>query len=427
MCFKAAGLRLYAPLFIIPALVRGKSIQHILTRTVPDVARSAFFIATFATSFCFYFCNFRHLLGFNTVLTNGIIPGFLASATSLPIEKKARRREIALYCSNHATSAVARLLVFHGWLPYVPYMDVATFTVAMSALMWTFRREPERLGSGVSALFGWMMDVRIPASPSDHPRSSQPAHNHQQPQQQGEQAQSSDRPSRPSRVKAILAKIQCPKPLLPTWRYIMGLLALKCPVCKHPGGCAHGALRAVLKGFALGFGLRGGVAFATSLAKYKLQLKKVLRAVFARPNLAFGGFLATLFGSARATECVLRLLRRKDDGINAVVAGAVSSLSILLARNEEISMYMLWKSFEALFNYGEARGMVPSWYHGDVLLFSVACSLLFHISVFEPHNLRRSYWNFLDKVSAGLWSHINRQAMDVLGFQSSALHPHDRV
>jgi hypothetical protein len=45
--------------------------------------------------------------------------------------------------------------------------------------------------------------------------------------------------------------------------------------------------------------------------------------------------------------------------------------------------------------------LLPSYYYGDMVLFALSCSLLFHCLFFEPHNMRPSYWNFLMGVSEG--------------------------
>jgi biotin transporter BioY len=43
-----------------------------------------------------------------------IIAAFLAGIVSITIEKKQRRAELAVYCSNHAAEAIFNMLVARG-------------------------------------------------------------------------------------------------------------------------------------------------------------------------------------------------------------------------------------------------------------------------------------------------------------------------
>lgn len=58
---------------------------------------------------------------------------------------------------------------------------------------------------------------------------------------------------------------------------------------------------------------------------------------------------------------------------------------------------------------------------GWCFLYAISTALLFTVGIFEPHNLKPSYYHFLSKTSGGKLYEINRQAIDVYGTNSAML------
>lgn len=56
---------------------------------------------------------------------------------------------------------------------------------------------------------------------------------------------------------------------------------------------------------------------------------------------------------------------------------------------------------------------------GWCLLYSLSTALLFTVAIFEPHNLKPSYYHFLSKATGGKLFEINRTAIDIYGTNSS--------
>lgn len=48
-----------------------------------------------------------------------------------------------------------------------------------------------------------------------------------------------------------------------------------------------------------------------------------------------------------------------------------------------------------------SRGLLPSLPGAGILLYSVSTAMLFHAAIWEPQNLRPSYWDFLQGISGG--------------------------
>ncbi|OQR78701.1 transmembrane protein-like [Tropilaelaps mercedesae] len=47
--------------------------------------------------------------------------------------------------------------------------------------------------------------------------------------------------------------------------------------------------------------------------------------------------------------------------------------------------------------------------------------MLFYAAVFEPHNLRPTYWKFMNRISYHRFTYVNRKIFDMYGVHSSKL------
>jgi len=113
----------------------------------------------------------------------------------------------------------------------------------------------------------------------------------------------------------------------------------------------------------------------------------------------FGGLLGSV---PQAFICsVRRLTGEKSHKMVTFLAGLLAGLSVVFYRNTEIIMFLAAKAGEALFRAGVARGYLRTVPLGDVLVYSLATTVLFYCAVFEHYNLRPSYWKFLLRVTDG--------------------------
>eukprot|EP00127_Corallochytrium_limacisporum_P005240 Clim_evm57s201 gene=Clim_evmTU57s201 len=93
---------------------------------------------------------------------------------------------------------------------------------------------------------------------------------------------------------------------------------------------------------------------------------------------------------------------------SAALAGAVAGTSILFLPNRELSMFFLSKGIEVVVRQAMAQGYMPDWYHWDTFLFAGTCATIFHTALWSPHYLRRSYWNFLLRITENRFASMNR-------------------
>eukprot|EP01132_Coremiostelium_polycephalum_P010358 gene10358-12721_t len=173
-------------------------------------------------------------------------------------------------------------------------------------------------------------------------------------------------------------------------------------LCKHKGPCIMNALTSWARSFVIGYGLRASLAFVTGLLMRRLYRnpKKLINQSFLHKDpIGFGLFLGFYTGGYKAIGCLLRLIRKKDDGINSAIAGFLSGSAMMFSKSTELALYLLAASFETIFNAICKRGYLRPWKHGDTALFSICTMILFYAFVWEPKTVRPSYLGFLSKVA----------------------------
>jgi len=188
-------------------------------------------------------------------------------------------------------------------------------------------------------------------------------------------------------------------------------------LCQHSDpSCIFNALRGLARGFGVGYGLRSLLGLITTiLVKRNIKPRKLFKASFGSRNaMDFGVFLGLYNSLYKATNCLLRHFRQKDDGWNAAIAGAVAGTSMYFWKSSELALYMTARAMECVFNALVDRGYVKSWYWGDTLLFAVCCAFLYHAFMFEYLNLRPSYHSFVLKIVNG--RELDRSPVKMKGF-----------
>lgn len=68
---------------------------------------------------------------------------------------------------------------------------------------------------------------------------------------------------------------------------------------------------------------------------------------------------------------------------------------------------------------GSSDGLFPDLPQANVFFHCFSTAILFHAAILEPHNLRPSYWKFLQSVSGGSIGLIDRHCLDTFGLKSS--------
>ncbi|CAG0879794.1 unnamed protein product [Darwinula stevensoni] len=181
------------------------------------------------------------------------------------------------------------------------------------------------------------------------------------------------------------------------------------------------AIKGVLKPFVLGVGVQAMLQLVSSWKR--IVYKRDFQAFFAKKNLRLPLFLLALSSSYRVISSVLRQGTKWSDGKVASVTGLASGTALLIYPNISLVIYMTTKVAECMYGLGMEKGFVRSVPGFTVFLYATSTALLLHAAVVEPHNLKDSYWRFLNRITGNRISEMNRRLLDEFGFRSSTLQP----
>ncbi|KAK5582356.1 hypothetical protein RB653_003939 [Dictyostelium firmibasis] len=173
-------------------------------------------------------------------------------------------------------------------------------------------------------------------------------------------------------------------------------------ICKHRDHCVISTLKTLIRGFAIGYGLRAGIALLTGLVLRKLYRnprKLINQSILHKDPIGFGLFLGFYTGGFKGINCLLRAIRGKEDGLNSIIAGFIAGSSMMFSKSTEMALYLFARALESLFNAAVKRGYLKSYKHGDSVLFCLCTTILFHGFVWEPTAVRPSYMKFISKVA----------------------------
>ncbi|CAG0901784.1 unnamed protein product [Cyprideis torosa] len=126
---------------------------------------------------------------------------------------------------------------------------------------------------------------------------------------------------------------------------------------------------------------------------------------------------------SQLTTCLLRRVSGRTVASHVTVAGLAAAPSLLVYRSQAVAFYTLLKGLEVLIADGVNSGRIPSVPLFVPLLYATSCSLLCHTAVMEPHNLKPSYWVFLNRITHNRIAEMNRHMLDFFGFDSARLDP----
>lgn len=190
-----------------------------------------------------------------------------------------------------------------------------------------------------------------------------------------------------------------------------------CPPCEHADeSCVANAIGNLCQSFLLSYGVRVGIgillrafklarghSYASLLDLKQLVSEKdlIVREEACRVGLLFGGFT----GSYHALRCLLRKLRKKETPLNAILAGSLAGLSILVlddsSRRRTLALYLLARVAQCAYNSAKSKNKFhlwgSHWSHGDALLVVLACAQVMYAFVMRPESLPKSYQDFILK------------------------------
>uniref|UniRef100_A0A8D3A9W0 Transmembrane protein 135 n=1 Tax=Scophthalmus maximus TaxID=52904 RepID=A0A8D3A9W0_SCOMX len=381
------SFKIYAPLYLIAAVLRRRKKDYYLKRLLPEILWSTSFLTANGGLYIVFFCILRKLLGGFYPWSAGFGSALPASYIAILLERKSRRGLLTIYMTNLATETLFRMAVTRGILKPIKHGEVLLFCITASLYMFFFRSKDGLKGFAFSALKFIIGKEEIPthSGTTDH-------------------------------VKWWPVLTCAPRPFFLS-RCKHGPRH-RC--CKHyQDNCISYCVKGFVRMFSVGY-----------LIQCCLKLPSAFRQMFSKPsrlpslfynkeNFQLGAFLGSFVSIYKGASCLLRWLRNIDDELHALIAGFLAGLSMFFYKSTSISMYLFSKLVETMYFKGIEAGRFPYFPHADTVIYAISTAICFQAAVMEVQNLRPSYWKFLLRLTKGRFAVMNRHLLDVFGTQAS--------
>lgn len=383
-----------------------------LRRTLMGILQSTAFLTTNAFAFSAFACLLRHAIGRFYFPTVTYLPAFLASILAIAVERPSRRGLLSLYVANVATESYWRMLVSRGLVKSVPGGQVLIFGVSAAICSYFYKTglhhevtqgkdgffDSIRFVVGKHEEFDYELKEEVPALAVS-----------------GAARDLGNRQT-VNRKSDILAEI------LRTYNATISRLKKtmqRHKACPHHHSCLHYVLQGGAKLYCVGLGIQLSLSVlfqVKKIIKSPSHIKSILMSKELNKIALFLGGYCTIY---RAVSCILRHVRDKDAPEHAIPAGLLASLSFYSYPNVSVALYIMWKTLQFVYNLGHARGYLPKVPGFQTFLYCAFTATLFHVAMFEPTNLRSSYFKFLEALSGGRIAFMARGPLDVYGLETS--------
>uniref|UniRef100_A0A3Q1KBV8 Transmembrane protein 135 n=1 Tax=Anabas testudineus TaxID=64144 RepID=A0A3Q1KBV8_ANATE len=383
------SFKIYAPLYLIAAVLRRKKKDYYLKRLLPEILWSTSFLTTNGGLYIVFFCIFRKLLGGFYSWSAGFGAALPASYIAILLERKSRRGLLTIYMANLATETLFRMAVTRGVLKPIKHGEVLLFCITASLYMFFFRSDKDGLkGFAFSALKFIVGKEEIPShsGTAEHIKASAS-----------------------SRRKTVVAYTRKLCKQGPRHR-----------CCKHhQDNCISYCVKGFIRMFSVGYLIQCCLKVPSAFRQMFSKPSRLPSLFYNKENFQLGAFLGSFVSIYKGTSCLLRWLRNIDDELHALIAGFLAGISMFFYKSTTISMYLFSKLVETMYFKGIEAGRFPYFPHADTVLYAVSTAICFQAAVMEVQNLRPSYWKFLLRLTKGRFALMNRQLLDVFGTQAS--------
>uniref|UniRef100_A0A672HLP7 Transmembrane protein 135 n=1 Tax=Salarias fasciatus TaxID=181472 RepID=A0A672HLP7_SALFA len=405
------SFKIYAPLYLIAAILRRRKKDYYLKRLLPEILWSTSFLTTNGGLYIVFFCILRKLLGGFYSWSAGFGSALPASYIAILLERKSRRGLLTIYMANLATETLFRMAVTRGIVRPIRHGEVLLFCITASLYMFFFRSKDGLKGFAFSALKFIIGKEEIPTHSitADH-GSARPPERTAAVEARGSPA-SAGRPD--SRRRTLLA-------------YTRELLESICKhgprhrCCKHyHDNCISYCVKGFVRMFSVGYLIQCCLKVPSAFRQMFSKPSRLPSLFYNKENFQLGAFLGSFVSIYKGTSCLLRWLRNIDDELHALIAGFLAGTSMFFYKSTTISMYLFSKLVETMYFKGIEAGRFPYFPHADTIIYAVSTAICFQAAVMEVQNLRPTYWKFLLRLTEGRFALMNRQVLDVFGTQAS--------
>uniref|UniRef100_A0A671X188 Transmembrane protein 135 n=1 Tax=Sparus aurata TaxID=8175 RepID=A0A671X188_SPAAU len=370
------SFKIYAPLYLIAAILRRRKKDYYLKRLLPEILWSTSFLTANGGLYIVFFCILRKLLGGFNSWSAGFGSALPASYIAILVERKSRRGLLTIYMANLATETLFRMAVTRGMVKPIRHGELNLF-----CSFFCCRSKDGLKGFAFSAL-------KFIIGKEEIPNHSVMAAEHT------------------SYTRELLESI-CKKG--PRHR-----------CCKHyQDNCISYCIKGFVRMFSVGYLIQCCLKVPSTFRQMFSKPSRLPSLFYNKENFQLGAFLGSFVSIYKGTSCLLRWLRNIDDELHALIAGFLAGMSMFFYKSTTISMYLFTKLVETMYFKGIEAGRFPYFPHADTVLYAISTAICFQAAVMEVQNLRPTYWKFLLRLTKGRFALMNRQVLDVFGTQAS--------
>ncbi|XP_076607383.1 transmembrane protein 135 [Chaetodon auriga] len=399
------SFKIYAPLYLIAAVLRRRKKDYYLKRLLPEILWSTSFLTANGGLYIFFFCILRKMLGGFYSWSAGFGSALPASYIAILLERKSRRGLLTIYMTNLASETLFRMAVTRGIVKPIKHGEVLLFCITASLYMFFFRSKDGLKGFAFSALKFIIGKEEIPT------HSVTAEHTCTKPLERIAAIETEE--SQASRRKALITYT----------RELLESICKKGPrhrCCKHyQDNCISYCVKGFVRMFSIGYLIQCCLKVPSAFRQLFSKPSRLPSLFYNKENFQLGAFLGSFVSIYKGTSCLLRWVRNIDDELHALIAGFLAGLSMFFYKSTTISMYLFTKLVETLYFKGIEAGRFPYFPHADTILYAISTAICFQAAVMEVQNLRPTYWKFLLRLTKGRFALMNRQLLDVFGTQAS--------
>ncbi|XP_030009985.1 transmembrane protein 135 [Sphaeramia orbicularis] len=405
------SFKIYAPLYLIAAVLRRRKKDYYFKRLLPEILRSTSFLTANGGLYIVFFCILRKLLGGFYSWSAGFGSALPASYIAILLERKSRRGLLTIYMTNLATETIFRMAVTRGIIKPIKHGEVLLFCITASLYMFFFRSKDGLKGFAFSALKFIIGKEEIPT------HSALADHSHSRALERTAAIETVN--SQPSAERHISRR----KTLIAYTRELLESICKKGPrhrCCKHyQDNCISYCVKGFVRMFSIGYLIQCCLKVPSAFRHMFSKPSRLPSLLYNKENFQLGAFLGSFVSIYKGTSCLLRWLRNIDDELHALIAGFLAGMSMFFYKSTSISMYLFSKLVETMYFKGIEAGRFPYFPHADTVIYAISTAICFQAAVMEVQNLRPSYWKFLLRLTKGRFALMNRQLLDVFGTQAS--------
>ncbi|RXN06852.1 transmembrane protein 135 [Labeo rohita] len=353
------SFKIYAPLYLIAAILRRRKKDYYKKRLLPEILQSTSFLTANGGLYIAFFCILRKLLGRFYSWSAGFGAALPASYIAILIERKSRSKD---GLNGFAFSAL-KFIVGKEEIPTHSCLAEHTY------------------GQGSER----------DAQPLDERPERTPA-------------------SRGSCIRAFTRKL-------------LDSICKHGPrhrCCKHhQDNCISYCVKGFIRMFSVGYLIQCCLKVPSAFRQAFTKPSRLLWLFYNKENFQLGAFLGSFVSIYKGTSCLLRWMRNLDDELHALIAGFLAGTSMFFYKSTTISMYLFSKLVETLYFKGIEAGKFPYFPEADTVIYAISTAICFQAAVMEVQNLRPSYWKFLLRLTKGRFALMNRKVLDVFGTEAS--------